>query len=150
MLLFFEKTTRPTSLSQKQSSTALPWHFRQGNAHRAIELTCNPCSFCLLQEEATASPVTEAITAAVHESGGRALGGKAIFIPLLERCGTETTLQIARVPHPTLPSLRAQLTVPHLRFYLSPARVRRVLRVLRAALPGEAFHDIFCLGHRTL
>lgn len=39
------------------------------------------------------SPVTEAITEAVTRSGGRALGGAATFIPLLERFGTETTLQ---------------------------------------------------------
>ena len=45
--------------------------------------------------------------------------------------------QIARMPHPTLPSLRAQLSVPRLRFFISAARVRRVLRVLRSALPGE-------------
>ncbi len=90
-----------------------------------------------LQAEAGASPVTEAITAAVRESGGRALGGKAVFVPLLERCRTETTVQIARMPHPTLPSLRAQLTVPRLRFFVSAARVRRLMRVLRSALPGQ-------------
>lgn len=87
------------------------------------------------------SPVTEVIATAVQQSGGRALGGKVTFIPLLERCGTETTLQIARFPHPRLPSLRAQLTVPHLRFFISPARVRRVLTVLSAALSGK-----LCLG----
>ncbi|KAK9908805.1 hypothetical protein WJX75_003140 [Coccomyxa subellipsoidea] len=89
------------------------------------------------EEDAEISPVTEAITLAVQQSGGRALGGRAIFIPLLERCGTETTVQIARFPHPQLPSLRAQLSVPQLRFFISPARVRRVLRVLRAAMPGQ-------------
>jgi hypothetical protein len=89
-----------------------------------------------MQEEVGVSPVTEAITAAVHQSGGRALGGRATFIPLLERCRTETTLQVARFPHPQLPSLRAQLSVPQLRFFISPARVRRVLRVLHTAMPG--------------
>lgn len=89
-----------------------------------------------MQEEVGVSPVTEAITAAVHQSGGRALGGRATFIPLLERCRTETTLQVARFPHPQLPSLRAQLSVPQLRFFISPARIRRVLRVLRTAMPG--------------
>ena len=93
--------------------------------------------FYLQEEDAEISPVTEAITLAVQQSGGRALGGRAIFIPLLERCGTETTVQIARFPHPQLPSLRAQLSVPQLRFFISPARVRRVLRVLRAAMPGD-------------
>ena len=90
-----------------------------------------------MQAEAGASPVTEAITAAVRDSGGKALGGKAVFIPLLERCKTETTVQIARMPHPTLPSLRAQLNVPRLRFFISAARVCRLMRVLRSALPGQ-------------
>ena len=39
--------------------------------------------------------------------------------------------------HPSLPSLRAQLSVPRLRFFISAARVRRVMRVLRSALPGQ-------------
>ena len=91
----------------------------------------------LLQAEVGTSPVTEAITAAVRDSGGKALGGKAVFIPLLERCKTETTVQISRMPHPTLPSLRAQLSVPRLRFFISAARVRRLMRVLRSALPGQ-------------
>lgn len=91
-----------------------------------------------MQEDVVISPITEVVATAVQQSGGKVLGGKVTFIPLLERCGTETTLQIARFPHPRLPSLRAQLTVPHLRFFISPARVRRVLTVLRAALPGEA------------
>jgi hypothetical protein len=43
--------------------------------------------------------VTEAITAAVAKSGGRALGGAAVFIPLLQRCGTETTLQARPCRH---------------------------------------------------
>ena len=43
---------------------------------------------------------------------------------------------MARFPHARLPSLRAQLTVPSLRFFVSPARVRRIMRVLRAAMPG--------------
>lgn len=46
--------------------------------------------------------------------------------------------QVARFPHPTLPSLRAQMTVPHLRFFISPGRVRRIMRVLRAAMPTGA------------
>lgn len=40
------------------------------------------------------SPVTEAISAAVARTAGVALGGAATFIPLLERCGTETLLQV--------------------------------------------------------
>lgn len=46
------------------------------------------------QVDGGTSPVTEAITAAVRDSGGMALGGKAVFIPLLERCKTETTVQV--------------------------------------------------------
>ena len=52
--------------------------------------------------------------------------------------------QIARFPHPTLPSLRAQLAVPHLRFFVSPARVRRLMRVLRTAMPGAAAAHTAC------
>ncbi|KAK9834254.1 hypothetical protein WJX81_000411 [Elliptochloris bilobata] len=84
------------------------------------------------------SPVTEAISAAVERSAGVALGGAATFIPLLERCGTETLLQVAQFPHPTLPTLRAQLSVPALRFFFSAARVQRLMRVLRFALPKSA------------
>ena len=107
-----------------------------------LYITCSPqqvLSFTRLipQAEDGTSPVTEAITAAVREAGGRAFGGKAVFVPLLERCKTETTVQIARAPHPTLPSLRAQLSVPRLRFFVSAARVRRLMRVLRSALPGR-------------
>lgn len=50
---------------------------------------------CLLpQVEDGTSPVTEAITAAVRDSGGKALGGKAVFIPLLERCRTDILVQV--------------------------------------------------------
>ena len=48
----------------------------------------------LPQVEDGTSPVTEAITAAVRDSGGRALGGKAVFIPLLERCRTDILVQV--------------------------------------------------------
>ena len=46
--------------------------------------------------------------------------------------------------HPSLPSLRAQLSVPRLRFFISAARVRRVMRVLRSALPGQLTIQIMC------
>lgn len=44
--------------------------------------------------------------------------------------------QVAQYPHPTLPALRAQLSIPALRFFFSAARVQRLMRVLRSALPG--------------
>lgn len=71
-----------------------------------------------------------------------------MFVPLLERCRTETTVQIARMPHPTLPSLRAQLSVPRLRFFISAARVRRLMRVLRSALPGQP-PQLTCLSQNS-
>lgn len=46
--------------------------------------------------------------------------------------------------HPSLPSLRAQLSVPRLRFFISAARVRRVMRVLRSALPGQLLIQTLC------
>ena len=51
----------------------------------------------LPQVEDGTSPVTEAITAAVRDSGGRALGGKAVFIPLLERCRTDILVQVRKL-----------------------------------------------------
>lgn len=64
------------------------------------------------QEGVTVSPVTEAITAAVARSGGRALGGAAVFVPLLERFRTETTLQARpRFTHEQL-SMLAMLSEP--------------------------------------
>lgn len=60
----------------------------------------------------------------------------SVYIPLLERTGMNATVQAARLPHPSLPKLRSQLRLPGLRFYFSPARVRRVMRVLHSALPG--------------
>jgi len=44
--------------------------------------------------------------------------------------------QVAQFSHPRLPTLRAQLSVPALRFFFSAARVQRLMRVLRFALPG--------------
>ena len=77
---------------------------------------------------------------AVAETDGVALGGSAVFIPLLERCGTSAALQAARFPHPTLPPIRLQLQVPQLRFYFSPARIGRVMRAIEAVMPGGPFH----------
>ena len=61
-----------------------------------------------------------------------------MYIPLLERTGISAAVQAARFPYPKLPKLRSQLRLPSLRFYFSPARVRRIMRVLRSALPGDA------------
>ena len=63
-----------------------------------------------------------------------------MYIPLLERTGISAAVQAARFayPNPKLPKLRTQLRLPSLRFYFSPARVRRIMRVLRSALPGDA------------
>jgi len=46
-------------------------------------------------------------------------------------------VQAARFAYPKLPKLRSQLKLPALRFYFSPARVRRIMRVVRSALPGN-------------
>jgi hypothetical protein len=46
--------------------------------------------------------------------------------------------------HPSLPSLRAQLSVPRLRFFISAARARRMMRVLRSALPGQQPTQALC------
>ena len=43
---------------------------------------------------------------------------------------------MAQFSHPRLPALRAQLSVPALRFFFSAARVQRLMRVLRYALPS--------------
>ena len=80
--------------------------------------------------------MSQEITAAVRQDDGVALGGAAVFIPLLQRCGTEASVQAARFPDPSRPPLRADLSVPSLRFYFSPGRVRRIMRILRSALPG--------------
>lgn len=46
--------------------------------------------------------------------------------------------------HPSLPSLRTQLSVPRLRFFISAARLRRVMHVLRSALPGQLPIQTLC------
>jgi hypothetical protein len=62
--------------------------------------------------------------------------GASLYIPLLERTGITAAVQAARFSYPKLPKLRSQLKLPALRFYFSPARVRRIMRVVRSALPG--------------
>lgn len=69
-------------------------------------------------------------------------------MPLLERCGLDIALQAARFPDPRFPLLRLQPSVPVLRFYLSPGRLGRLMRVLRGAFPGEQELNLFiCLSY---
>lgn len=67
----------------------------------------------------------------------QAHGDGAVCIPLLERTGVMAAVQAARFAHSRLPKLRSQLRLPGLRFHFSPARVRRVMQIIRAALPGQ-------------
>lgn len=60
-----------------------------------------------------------------------------MVIPVLERCELDAELQVAKAAHPVLPPLRLGVTLPTLRFFISPARLHRVMRVLAAALPGK-------------
>ena len=99
-----------------------------------------------------ASHVSTAMTAAVTQSEGKTMGGSAVFIPLLERCGISAAVQAARFPHPSLPPLKLQLQVPKLRFFFSPARLGRILRAVDAVTPGTSLpllghHHLPCNGH---
>ena len=98
----------------------------------ALEPKCT----CKLPTQTVGASVSEEMTAAVTQDEGVALGGAALFIPLLQRCGTTAFIQVARFPDPSRPPLRAGLSVPSLRFHFSPGRVRRIMRIVRAALPG--------------
>ncbi|KAK9815130.1 hypothetical protein WJX73_008307 [Symbiochloris irregularis] len=86
--------------------------------------------------EEAAEEVTQEITEAIRQDDGVALGGQALFIPLLQRCGTEASIQALRFPDPSHVPLRASLSVSSLRFCFSPGRARRIMRILRAAIPG--------------
>lgn len=88
------------------------------------------------QGEDASQNVSTDMTAAITQSQGKAMGGSAVFIPLLERCGTSASLQAARFPHPSLPPMKLQLQVPKLRFFFSPARLGRILRAVDAVVPG--------------
>ncbi len=83
------------------------------------------------------SHVSTAMTAEITQAEGKAMGGSAVFIPLLERCGISAAVQPARFPHPSLPSMKLQLQVPKLRFFFSPARLGRLLRAVDAVTPGQ-------------
>ena len=62
--------------------------------------------------------------------------GKAVVVPVLERCELDATLHLAKSQHPKLPPLRLGVTLPKLRFFISPARLHRVMRILHAAMPS--------------
>ena len=62
--------------------------------------------------------------------------GKAVVVPVLERCELDATLHVAQAQHSKLPPLRLGVTLPSLRFFISPARLHRVMRILHAALPS--------------
>lgn len=49
-------------------------------------------------------------------------------------------LQVAKIDHVSLPPLRLGVTLPQLRFFISPARLQRIMRVLHAAMPGVPHH----------
>jgi hypothetical protein len=76
----------------------------------------------------------EAIEGVVQRCPGMSAG--SLVVPLLERCGIESALQLARFAHSRLPPLRLGLSVPSLHFHLSPGRLHRVMRVLDGALPS--------------
>lgn len=61
-----------------------------------------------------------------------------MVVPVIERCEMDAALQLAKADHPTLPPLRLGVTLPTLRFYISPARLHRVMRILHAALPSAS------------
>lgn len=70
-------------------------------------------------------------------SGGAAPDGAGALVPLLEKCGMDIALQAARFPDPRFPMLKLQPSVPRLHFFVSPARIGRLLRVLKAVAPGK-------------
>ncbi|KAL4447306.1 hypothetical protein ABPG77_007339, partial [Micractinium sp. CCAP 211/92] len=59
------------------------------------------------------------------------------LVPLLQRTGMDIALQAARFLDPARPVVRLQPSIPVLHFHLSPGRVGRMLRVIRAALPAS-------------
>ena len=86
-------------------------------------------------------PVSEAegIDTQTQPAGKVGHGGTSIFVPLLDRCGLKAALQAARYPHPSFPQIQTQLQVASLNFFFSPARMARLMRVLKAALPGANY-----------
>lgn len=60
------------------------------------------------------------------------------LIPILERCAVDAVMQAARLEHARLPPLRLGVSVPRMRFFFSPARLHRIMRVIHTAVPGKA------------
>lgn len=140
--------------SDKEMATSLPLEeaslyecLKLSGSNISAYLVDGDFSFSALEELGTqkspAPQVSEAsqnvstdMTAAITQSQGKTMGGSAVFIPLLERCGTSASLQAARFPHPSLPPIKLQLQVPKLRFFFSPGRLGRILRAVDAVVPG--------------
>ena len=70
-------------------------------------------------------------------SSSSSSAAQGALVPLLERCGMDIALQAARFPDPRFPMLKLQPSVPKLHFFISPARIGRLLRVLKAVVPGK-------------
>lgn len=94
-------------------------------------------SFAALQQLGRPADQAEGLDTAIQPAGKVGHGGTSIFVPLLDRCGLQAALQAARFPHPSFPQIQTQLQVASLNFFFSPARIARVLRVVKAALPGK-------------
>lgn len=72
------------------------------------------------------------------------------MVPVLEQCEIDAALQLAKSDHPKLPPLRLGVTLPTLRFFISPARLHRVMRILHAALPSallDSSASAACVRH---
>ena len=94
-------------------------------------------SFAALQQLGRPADQAEGLDTAIQPAGRVGHGGTTVFVPLLDRCGLQAALQAARFPHPSFPQIQTQLQVASLNFFFSPARIARVLRVMKAALPGN-------------
>ncbi|PTQ34792.1 hypothetical protein MARPO_0076s0036 [Marchantia polymorpha] len=55
-----------------------------------------------------------------------------LILPVLDRCGMSVVLDQIQVQHPSFPSTRLQIRVPHLGLHFSPGRYRRMLLLLKA------------------
>ena len=71
------------------------------------------------------------------------------IVPLLEKTGLSVHLQAARFEHPTLPKIRLQSQLPRLKLFFSPARLRRLMKIINAAIPGVTPKFYCNLGHRS-
>ncbi|KAL2613699.1 hypothetical protein R1flu_025391 [Riccia fluitans] len=66
------------------------------------------------------------------ESADSHLKPGRLILPVLDRCGMSVVLDQIQVQHPSFPSTRLQIKVPHLGLHFSPGRYRRMLLLLRA------------------